>query len=81
MSNAPPARVMKRAFPPLALSTNPVSPPALVIMVALPAVLEPRKKMFAWLPTIKVGALEELLTMPAPVTLIDVERFGAVAKV
>ena len=39
------------------------------------------KKMFAWLPTIKVGALEELLTMPAPVTLIDVERFGAVAKV
>jgi hypothetical protein len=36
---------MKRAFPPVALSANPVSPPALVIMVALPAVLAPRKKV------------------------------------
>ena len=81
MSNAPPARVMKRAFPPLALSTNPVSPPALVIMVALPAVLPLRKKTLPWLPTIKVGALEELLTMPAPVMLIDVERDGDVAKI
>ena len=80
MSNAPPARVMKRAFPPVALSTNAVSPPALVIMVALPALLVPRKKMFAWLPTIKVGALEELLTMPAPVMLIDVERGEDVRK-
>src|SRR6516164_105974 len=70
MSNAPPARVMKRAFPPVALSTNAVSPPALVIMVALPALLVPRKKMFAWLPT-----------MPAPVMLIDVVRGEDVAKV
>src|SRR5215470_17963672 len=81
MSNAPPARVMKRAFPPLALSTNPVSPPALVIMVALPAVLPLRKKTLPWLPTIKVGALEELLTMPAPVMLIDVKRGADVAKI
>jgi hypothetical protein len=50
-------------------------------MVALPALLVPRKKMFAWLPTIKVGALEELLTMPAPVMLIDVVRGEDVAKV
>jgi hypothetical protein len=80
MSNAPPALVMKPAFPPLALSTNPVSPPALVIMVALPAVLSLRKKMFAWLPMIKVGALEELLTMPVPVILIDVEKPFSVVK-
>jgi len=44
MSNAPPALVMKRASPPVALSTNPVRPPALVIMMALPAVLALRKK-------------------------------------
>jgi hypothetical protein len=35
---------MKRAFPPVALSANPVIAPALVIMVALPAVLALRKK-------------------------------------
>src|SRR6516164_8128190 len=57
------------------------APPAWVMMVALPALLVPRKKMFAWLPTIKVGALEELLTMPAPVMLIDVVRGEDVAKV
>jgi hypothetical protein len=71
---------MKRAFPPVALSANPVIAPALVIMVALPAVLALRKKRFAWLPTIKVGALEELLTMPAPVMLIDVKRGSDVVK-
>src|SRR6516225_4567026 len=81
MSNAPPARVMKRAFPPLALATNPVSRPALGIMGALPAVLALRKKTLPWLPTIKVGALEELLTMPAPVMLIDVKRGADVAKI
>jgi hypothetical protein len=80
MSNTPPALAMKRAFPPVALSANPVIPPALVIIVALPAVLALRKKRFAWLPTIKVGALEELLTMPAPVMLIDVKRPSDVAK-
>jgi hypothetical protein len=37
--------VMKRASPPVALSANPVIPPALVIMVALPAVLALRKKV------------------------------------
>src|SRR6202007_2563654 len=74
MSNAPPALVMKRAFAPVALSSNPVIPPALVMMVALPAVLALRKNRFAALPTIKVGALEESLTMPAPVILIDVKR-------
>jgi hypothetical protein len=71
---------MKRALPPVALSANPVRPPALVIMMASPAVLALRKKMFAWLLTIKVGALEELLTMPAPVILIDVEKPFSVVK-
>src|SRR5258708_1244800 len=80
MSNAPPAVVMKRASPPGALSTNAVRPPAVVIMMALPAVLALRKKMFAWLPMIKVGALEEPLTMPAPVILIDVVRPSDVMK-
>jgi len=80
MSNAPPAVVMKRALPPVALSTNAVRPPAVVIMMALPAVLALRKKMFAWLPMIKVGALEEPLTMPAPVILIDVVRPSDVMK-
>jgi hypothetical protein len=51
-----------------------------VIMMALPAVLALRKKMFAWLLTIKVGALEESLTMPVPMMLIDVERAGGVLK-
>jgi len=73
--------VMKRALPPVALSTNAVSPPAVVIMVALPALLALRKKMFAWLPMIKVGALDELLTMPVPVILIDVERGEDVEKI
>jgi hypothetical protein len=50
-------------------------------MVASPAVLALRKKMFAWLLTIKVGALEEPSTMPAPVILIDVKRAGDVLKV
>ena len=80
ISNAPPAVVMKRALPPVALSTNAVSPPAVVIMVALPALLALRKKMFAWLPMIKVGALDELLTMPVPVILIDVEKPFSVVK-
>jgi hypothetical protein len=44
MSNTPPALAMKRAFPPVALLVNPVIPPALVIMVELPAVLALRKK-------------------------------------
>src|SRR6516165_9183855 len=64
MSNAPPAVVMKRALPPVALS----------------AVLALRKKMFAWLPMIKVGALEEPLTMPVPVILIDVVMPSDVMK-
>jgi hypothetical protein len=46
----------------------------------LPAVLALRKKRFAALPTIKVGALEEALTMPSPVILIDVKRGAAVVK-
>ena len=80
MSNAPPAVVMKRALPPVALSTTAVRPPLVVIMVALPALLALRKKIFAWLPMVKVGALEELLTMPAPVMLIDVEKPFSVVK-
>ena len=80
MSNTPPALAIKRAFPPVALSAKMVIPPALVIMVASPAVLALRKERFAWLPTIKVGALAELSTMPAPVTLIDVKRPSDVAK-
>jgi hypothetical protein len=36
--------------------------------------------MFAWLPMIKVGALEEPLTMPAPVILIDVVKPFSVVK-
>src|SRR6516225_5751820 len=80
MSNAPPAVVMKRALPPVALSTNAVRPPLVVIMMASPAVLPLGKKMFAWLLTIKVGALEELSTMPVPVILIDVKKAGDVLK-
>src|SRR6516225_3941585 len=80
MSNAPLAVLMKRALPPVALSTNAVRPPSVVIMVALPALLALRKKMFAWLPMIKVGALDELLTMPVPVILIDVEKLFSVVK-
>src|SRR6516165_8177712 len=84
MSNTPTelpmAPAMKRAFPPVALSAKMVIPPGFVIMVALPAVLALRKERFTWLPTIKVGALEELSTMPAPVTLIDVKRGSDVAK-
>src|ERR1700730_10275474 len=72
--------VKRRALPPVALSTNAVRPPALVIMMALPALLPLRKKMFAWLPMIKVGALDELLTMPVPVILIDVEKPFSVVK-
>jgi hypothetical protein len=78
MSNAPPALVMKRAFPPVALSTNAVETVGDYGGVAGGARIA--KKMFAWLPTIKVGALEELLTMPAPVILIDVEMPSVVVK-
>jgi hypothetical protein len=81
MSNAPPAVVMKRALPPVALSTNAVRPPLVVIMMASPALLVLRKKMFAWLLTIKVGALEEPFAMPVPVILIDVKKAGKVLKV
>jgi hypothetical protein len=49
-------------------------------MVALPAVLALRKVRFAWLLMIKVGALDELLTMPGPVILIDVEKPFSVVK-
>src|SRR5215831_6313777 len=84
MSNTPTvldlALAMRRAFPPVALSAKMVMPPASVIIVALPAVLALRKERFAWLPTKKVGALEELLTMPAPVMLIDVKMPVEVAK-
>jgi hypothetical protein len=85
MSNTPTelpmAPAMKRAFPPVALSAKMVIPPGFVIMVALPAVLALRKERFAWSPTIKVGALEELLTMPAPVMLIEVKTDGIVARI
>ena len=80
MSNTPPPLAMKRAFPPVALSVKPVIPPELVIMVALAAVLELTKNRFAKLPMVKVGALEESLTMPAPVILIAVERGTDVLK-
>jgi putative ABC transport system substrate-binding protein len=44
MSKLPPALVMKRAFPPLAVSWNWTTPPAFVVIVALAAVLLFRKK-------------------------------------
>src|SRR5215467_9921075 len=80
----PPPSIEPAVIPPVDREDMSNTPPALAIKRAFPpaslAVLALRKERFAWLPTIKVGALAELSTMPAPVTLIDVKRPSDVAK-
>src|SRR5258708_26092224 len=66
MSNAPPAVVMKRASPPVALSTNAVRPPAVGIFKWLPAVVPIGKKKCASVGRIKNGGLWGQVNMSAP---------------
>src|SRR3981081_4325005 len=61
----PPLLLVIVALPAVLVSRNSVNP--LLMRTALPAVLAPWKNIPASPPIEKVGALEELLTMPVPV--------------
>jgi hypothetical protein len=66
MKNVLPPVFVMTAVPPVLKFANSVNPPVMLLITALPAVLEPTKNM-PWGPeSVKVGAFEELLTIPAP---------------
>ena len=73
-SAVPPLLVMV-ALPAVLVSRKPVTPPLVLAMMALPAVaafvkVKPEDAATTPpLPTLKVGAFEELLTMPAPLEI------------
>lgn len=60
ISTAPPALVMNRALPPLLVSRNCRTLPALLVMVALPAVLVSEKAM---VPMLLMVALPAVLVL------------------
>src|SRR2546429_257681 len=65
----PPLLVMTVALPAVLVLVNVVNPPLLVTTAALPAVLLLVNAKSELVGTKKLGAFEELLTMPAPVNV------------